>query len=80
MSDVADEREDEVVHNTGSDKQQEKPAIAHPWPYLREMFTIVGSKNDSCRMSCVLCKQKRHELLAYKNSPSNLKKHIEVNN
>ncbi|XP_041825222.1 uncharacterized protein LOC121655155 isoform X1 [Melanotaenia boesemani] len=51
--------------------------IRHPWPYLQELFEVVGSKNDSWRMRCVLCKPKSHEILAFKNSPSNLKKHIE---
>ena len=60
-----------------ADKQQDIPN--HPWPYLRQMFDIVGMKNDSWRMCCKLCQPKHHELLAFKNSPSNLKKHIEVN-
>ncbi|XP_072559097.1 chromogranin-A-like isoform X2 [Paramormyrops kingsleyae] len=42
------------------------------------MFEIAGSKKDSWRMCCKLCLPKRHELLAFKNSPSNFKKHVEV--
>uniref|UniRef100_A0A3Q3KEC4 BED-type domain-containing protein n=1 Tax=Monopterus albus TaxID=43700 RepID=A0A3Q3KEC4_MONAL len=48
------------------------------WPYLEEFFGMVGCKNNSFRMRCKLCAPKYHELMAFKNSPSNLKKHIEV--
>ncbi len=65
----------DIIEENGADKQQD----THPWPYLRELFEIVGMKNDSWRMCCKLCQPKYHELLAFKNSPSNLKKHIEVN-
>lgn len=44
----------------------------HPWPYLREMFLSVGPDEVP------LCLPKYTEILAFKNSPSNLKKHIEV--
>ena len=37
-----------------ADKQQDIPN--HPWPYLREIFEIVGIKNDSWRMCCVTLK------------------------
>lgn len=50
----------------------------HPWPYLSKLFEFKGSKNDSWRFQCVKCLPQRKELLAFKNSPSNLKKHIEV--
>ncbi|XP_067249374.1 zinc finger BED domain-containing protein 4-like [Chanodichthys erythropterus] len=49
----------------------------HPWPYLSKLFEFKGSKNDSWRFQCVKCLPQRKELLAFKNSPSNLKKHIE---
>lgn len=58
--------------------EQATAQIYHPWPYLKEMFTFVGSKKDSWRMNCVLCRPKVKKLLVYKNSPSNLKKHIKV--
>ncbi|XDV35100.1 hypothetical protein PO909_005128 [Leuciscus waleckii] len=38
---------------------------------------MIGSKNDSWRMHCKLCEPKNHVLLAFKNSPSNLNKHVE---
>ncbi|KAL2097076.1 hypothetical protein ACEWY4_006283 [Coilia grayii] len=56
---------------------QEDQPLVHPWPYLEEFFEIVGSKNNSFRMRCKLCQPKYHELMAFKNSPSNLKKHIQ---
>ncbi|XP_030577209.1 uncharacterized protein LOC115774195 [Archocentrus centrarchus] len=70
---------DGITENENDDDStdREQEALNHPWPYLREMFQIVGSKNDSWRMRCELCLPKKHELLAFKNSPSNLKKHIE---
>ncbi|KAM8721904.1 uncharacterized protein AB9X84_004672 isoform 2-T3 [Acanthopagrus schlegelii] len=49
----------------------------HPWPYLRGMFSYIGVKDSSYRMKCLLCLPKNSEILAYKNSPSNLRKHVE---
>ncbi|KAK9515925.1 hypothetical protein VZT92_026523 [Zoarces viviparus] len=57
--------------NDGGDEDQ------HPWPYLRGMFSYVGVKDSSYRMKCLLCLPKATEILAFKNSPSNLRKHIE---
>ena len=54
----------------------EKQDIPHPWPYLIELFDVVSSRNDSWQMCCVVCQPKNHELLAFKNSLSNLKQHI----
>lgn len=50
----------------------------HPWPYLAKMFAFVGIKDSSYKMKCLLCLPKNMELLAFQNSPSNLKKHIAV--
>ena len=52
--------------------------VTHPWPYLQEIFSYVGVKDSSYRMKCLLCLPRVAEILAFKNSPSNLKKHIEV--
>ncbi|XP_047677384.1 uncharacterized protein LOC125146007 [Tachysurus fulvidraco] len=41
------------------------------------MFLYNGIKDSSYRMKCLLCLPKNTEILAFKNSPSNLKKHIE---
>ncbi|KAL0172202.1 hypothetical protein M9458_032513, partial [Cirrhinus mrigala] len=57
--------------------QEDQPTLIHPWPYLEEFFEMVGCKNSSFRMRCKLCAPKYHKLMAFKNSPSNLKKHIE---
>ncbi|KAL6475709.1 hypothetical protein MHYP_G00167490 [Metynnis hypsauchen] len=57
--------------------QEDQPTLVHPWPYLEEFFEMVGCKNNSFRMRCKLCAPKYHELMAFKNSTSNLKKHIE---
>lgn len=62
----------------GARSDTESQETRHPWPYLKELFEVVGSKNDSLRMQCVLCLPRKHELLAFKISPSNLKKHIQV--
>ena len=52
----------------------------HPWPYLKGMFKYVGVNDSSTsyRMKCLLCLPKEIEILSFKNSPSNLRKHIEV--
>uniref|UniRef100_A0A1A8KWJ5 Transposon Tol2 DNA, Uncharacterized protein n=1 Tax=Nothobranchius kuhntae TaxID=321403 RepID=A0A1A8KWJ5_NOTKU len=39
---------------------------------------MVGCKNNSFRRRRKLCAPKYHELMAFKTSPSNLKKHIKV--
>ena len=38
----------------GADLEQQK-YIPHPWPYLGEIFEVVGSKNYYWRLRCVLC-------------------------
>ena len=50
----------------------------HPWSYLKYMFSYLGMEANSYRMKCMLCLPKINEIKAFKNSPSNLKKHIEV--
>lgn len=52
--------------------------VTHPWPYLQEIFSYIGVKDSSYRMKCLLCLPRVTEILAFRNSPSNLKKHIEV--
>ncbi|KAL2102079.1 hypothetical protein ACEWY4_003840 [Coilia grayii] len=59
------------------DEDGDQQDLQHPWPYLKELFEIVGSKSDSWKMQCKLCTPKNHVILAFKNSPSNLKKHVE---
>lgn len=52
----------------------------HPWPYLREMFELkhISPDGKSLKFSCVLCKPLQYEVSAYYNSPSNLRKHVQV--
>ncbi|XP_041823036.1 uncharacterized protein LOC121628166 [Melanotaenia boesemani] len=51
----------------------------HPWSYLATMFSYLGmgENTKTYRMKCMLCLPKCHEIKAFNNSPSNLKKHIE---
>ena len=74
-----DSGEDHDDEETGP-QSEEQTVTRHPWPYLKELFDFVGSQNNSWRMRCVLCEPKVHDVLAFKNSPSNLKKHIQVSN
>jgi len=49
-----------------------------PRPYLKDMFEFTEVKGDSYRLKCLLCLPRVNEISAFKNSPSNLRKHIEV--
>ena len=49
--------------SSGDGEQQNLP---HPWPYLKELFEIVGSKKNSWRMRCKLFEPKNHVLLPFK--------------
>ncbi|CAB1460423.1 unnamed protein product [Pleuronectes platessa] len=42
------------------------------------MFAFVGIQDTSYRMKCLLCLPRETEIMAFQNSPSNLKKHIQV--
>ncbi|KAF7205493.1 uncharacterized protein [Nothobranchius furzeri] len=61
-----------------ADSLEDKPTPVLPWPYLEGFFQMVGCKNNSFRRRCKLCAPKSHEPMAFKTSPSNLKKHIEA--
>lgn len=52
--------------------------VAHPWLYLQELFSDIGVKDTSYLIKRLLCLPRVTEILAFKNSPSNLKKRIEV--
>ncbi|KAK0150371.1 Zinc finger BED domain-containing protein 1 [Merluccius polli] len=49
---------------------------ANPWPYLARLFTFSEQVNDSFRFKCLLCLPKQNFITAYKNSSSNLRKHV----
>lgn len=67
--DAADPTESEMPSNSHE---------ANPWPYLSDHFDIKCKKGNSFIMQCKLCLPKTTELAAYKNSTSNLRKHVEV--
>uniref|UniRef100_A0A8C6WJZ4 Transposase n=1 Tax=Neogobius melanostomus TaxID=47308 RepID=A0A8C6WJZ4_9GOBI len=73
---MEESEQDSIIEDDTADTERQD--TRHPWPYLKELFVVVGYKNDSWRMQYILCLPKKHELLAFKNSPSNLKKHIQV--
>uniref|UniRef100_A0AAV2KIY4 BED-type domain-containing protein n=1 Tax=Knipowitschia caucasica TaxID=637954 RepID=A0AAV2KIY4_KNICA len=73
---MEESEQDSVIEDDSADTERQE--TRHPWPYLKELFVVVGYKKDSWRMQCNLCLPKKHELLAFKNSPSNLKKHIQL--
>ncbi len=50
----------------------------NPWPYLQDHFDFKCKKDNSFIMQCKLCLPKMTELAAFKNSTSNLRKHVEV--
>lgn len=74
-----EEETETVTASTSESATGEPPAgDENPWPYLNTMFEFLGVKDSSYRMKCMLCLPKDVEILSYRNSPSNLKKHIEV--
>ena len=50
----------------------------HPWPHIESMFTLVKVRNSSYTMRCLLCLPKQTDISAFKNSTSNLRKHVAV--
>ncbi|XP_067286175.1 zinc finger BED domain-containing protein 4-like [Pseudorasbora parva] len=70
MAAATDEAEASTSCNVSTDDN-------HPWPYLKEMFSFAGVQNDSYRMQCLLCLPRTTKISAFKNSSSNLRKHIE---
>ena len=48
-----------------------------PWLNLRTMFQYKGKTEHSVKFSCLLCVPKK-SVSAFSNSPSNLRKHVEV--
>lgn len=49
---------------------------ARPWPYLENTFQFSGNAKDSFRLKCLLCSPKTNHITTFKNSPSNLQKHM----
>ncbi|KAK6293773.1 hypothetical protein J4Q44_G00360990 [Coregonus suidteri] len=61
-----------AVGNADSD-EEEHP---HPWPHIESMFTLVKVRKNSYIMRCLLCLPKQTDISAFKNSTSNLRKHV----
>uniref|UniRef100_A0A3Q3AB51 Uncharacterized LOC108248749 n=1 Tax=Kryptolebias marmoratus TaxID=37003 RepID=A0A3Q3AB51_KRYMA len=61
--------------NQSSEASQSQES-EHPWPHIRAMFTLQSSKKNSYIMRCQLCLPKLVDISAYKNSTSNLRKHV----
>ena len=60
----------ESVDNTGEE---------HPWPYLESIFRYKGKDNNSVKFICRLCSPLVKEISAFISSPSNQRKHVQVN-
>ena len=75
---VTDDEHLDYSGELGEVRGGDEDNVTHPWPYLQEIFSYVGVKDNSYRIKCLLCLPRVTEILAFKNSPSNLKKHIEV--
>ena len=52
--------------------------FVNPWPHLASLFTFSEQVGDSFRFKCLLCLPKQNFITAYKNSTSNLRKHVKV--
>lgn len=63
----------ETEREAGSSEDHEE---GNPWPHLKEHFSFKQRRGDSVIMECKLCVPKRVEVAAYKNSASNLRKHV----
>ncbi|KAF7691833.1 hypothetical protein HF521_010800 [Silurus meridionalis] len=53
--------------------EEENP---HPWPHIQSMFTLLKVRESSYIMRCLLCLPKQTDISAFKNSTSNLRKHV----
>ena len=71
----------------GDDQQAEVPNFPpvkikedeeNPWPHLSKQFAFQHKRGNSYIMLCKLCLPCQTELSAYKNSSSNLRKHVLV--
>jgi len=68
---------DDVAAAGVSSTDQNENVDKHPWPYLSSLFSFCSAAANTYRFKCLLCTPKVTECSAYRNSPSNLKKHIE---
>lgn len=61
-----------------TETMEDADLLEHPWPHLGEFFELMDRKKDSFYFKCLLCLPKQNRISSFKNSPSNLKKHVEV--
>lgn len=52
--------------------------LESPWPHLDSMFKCCEITDKLCKFVCLLCAPKHKTVSAYINSPSNLRKHVQV--
>ena len=73
-----EEHDVNVDMDSSSNEEVHEDKEIHPWPYLASMFAFIQKEDNSYRMKCLLCAPQNKELLAFNNSPSNLKVHVKV--
>ncbi|CAL8379354.1 unnamed protein product [Arctogadus glacialis] len=66
---VAEDEHLDYSGELGELRGDDEDNVAHPWPYLQEIFSYVGVKDSSYRIKCLLCLTRVTEILAFKNSP-----------
>jgi len=75
---VKDEGETSTSTAEGQPEMEESAVdLQNPWPYLAPLFKLLSVVGNTFRFKCLLCLPKKVECSAYRNSPSNLKKHVE---
>ena len=73
---------EDVEGNESQDKESEPTGesvdLAHPWPYLKEMFAIKSMNGTNVKLTCLLCAPMYKECCASLSSLSNLRTHVKV--
>ena len=78
MADMEADDGDSPATSEETNTSRSSSNLVHPWPYLQNMFSFVEKRGESYIMQCKLCVPKKSNISAYKNSTSNLRKHVEV--
>ena len=76
--DLASDKVEENENESSASTSKPTPSSSDPWPYLSCYFDFKSRMGNSLKFVCKLCQPKSVEISAYKNSPSNLQKHIKV--
>jgi hypothetical protein len=74
----ADGNESNVSSDAEVVEEQGETKIESPWPHLDSMFKCCELTEKLCKFVCLLCAPKHKTVAAYINSPSNLRKHVQV--